>query len=212
MAINQLGSYLVRLRPRAKFLQVSRSRTVLVTNRDGTVSGHPSEGLFVHQARLLSRWEYRINDVSPLPVALSCVQQHSWLGYYIAQAPGVDAGPPDKGSGEMEAMSEQTLELRISRFVGEGLYEDVDLVNYTLQDISFDFEVLFDADFASPSELQHGTRLQHGKLKAEWRGQVAPGRWEYCFDYRAEHTYHRQDESGHATLHRGMKLQIEKAD
>src|SRR5215471_12558043 len=189
MASNQLGSYLVRLRPRGDHLQVSRGRTVLVTDRHGLVSGHPREGLFVHQARLLSRWEYRINGVSPMAVAVSSVQQHSWLGYYIAQAPGVSPGPPDEGSGEMVSMTEETLELRVSRFVGEGLHEDIDLVNYTLQTIAFDLEVLFDADFASPSELQRGKRLQHGELHGEWHGQVAPGRWEYSFDYHASHNY-----------------------
>lgn len=212
MANNQLGSYLVRLRPRSNYLQVSRSRSVLVTDRKGLVCGKPREGLFVHQARLLSRWEYRINGIAPLAVAVANVQQHSWLGYYIVEAPGVDPGPPDEGSGEMVSMTEETLEMKISRFIGEGLHEDINLVNYSLQTISFDFEVLFDADFASPTELQQGKRQQQGKLYGEWRGQVAPGRWEYFFDYQASHSYHHQDESGHATLHRGMRLQVENAD
>lgn len=212
MAFNQLGSYLVRLRPRPDNLQVSRSRTVLVTDRQGLVRGPGADGLFVHQARLLSRWEYRVNGNPPRAVALSSVQQHSWLGYYIIRAPDVDAGPPDHGSGEMVAMSEETLEIRVSRFLGEGLHEDIDLVNYTLQSIEFDFELLFDADFASPAELHERKRQQGGTLHGKWLGQSAPGRWEYSFDYRAEHTYHHQDESGHATLHRGMKLQVENAD
>src|SRR5579864_1870943 len=138
MANNQLGSYLVRLRPRPEQTQVSRSRTVLVMDRHGLVCGGPREGLFVHQARLLSRWEYRVNGVEPMPVALSNVQQHSWLGYYIRQAPGVPAGPHDEGSGGMVAMSEETLEIKVSRFVGEGLHEDIDLTNYTLQTITLD--------------------------------------------------------------------------
>src|SRR5215469_14176404 len=208
MANNQLGSYLVRLRPRAGNLQVSRGRTVLVTDRDGVVRGQPSEGLFVHQARLLSRWEYHINGTSPVAVALSSVQQHSWLGYYILQAPGVDAGPPDEGSGGMVAMSEQTLEMKVSRFVGEGLHEDIELTNYALQPITLDLEVLFDADFASSTELRRGKRMQTGKLRGQWHEQVARGLWEYSFDYHAEHSYNHQDESGHATLHRGVKLQI----
>jgi|SRR5579864_394466 len=212
MANNQLGSYLVRLRPRPEQTQVSRSRTVLVMDRHGLVCGGPREGLFVHQARLLSRWEYRVNGVEPMPVALSNVQQHSWLGYYIRQAPGVPAGPHDEGSGGMVSMSEETLEIKVSRFVGEGLHEDIDLTNYTLQTITLDLEVIFDTDFASPSELRNNKRLQNGKLRGEWHGQIAPGCWEYSADYHVKHAYHHQDESGEAELHRGMKLQIEKAD
>lgn len=212
MINNHMGSYLARLRPRSDHLQVSRGRSVLVTNRNGIVCGDVDDGLFVHRTRLLSRWEYRVNGVTPSPVALSSVQQHSWLGYYITQAPGVGAGPSGQESGSMAAMSEKTLELRISRFIGEGLHEDIDLVNYTQETISFDFELLFDADFADSTELNQGKRLQHGSLHNEWSGEIAPGKWQYSFDYKAKHTYHHQDESGHASLHRGVKLEIEHAD
>src|SRR5262245_18481225 len=147
MAKNQLGSYLVRLRPRPVQLQVSRGRTVLVTDREGLIQGGVGEGLFVTQTRVLSRWEYRLDKIQPLAVSVSSVQQHSWLGYYIAAAPGVDPGPPDMGSGEMDAMSEETFELKISRFVVEGLHEDIDLTNYSLQPIEFDLQIFFDADF-----------------------------------------------------------------
>src|SRR5690606_20454905 len=50
----------------------------------------------------------------PTPVALSNVQQNSWLGYYILGTDTVD-----------------TLELRVSRTLVEGLHEDLDLTNYS---------------------------------------------------------------------------------
>ncbi len=211
MTDNHIGSYMVRLRPRSEHLQVSRGRSVLVTDREGLVRPKSREGLFVHQTRMLSHWEYRINGEQPRAVALSNVQQHSWMGYYIIAAPGVDPGPPDYGSGGMISMSEETLEIRVSRFLGEGMHEDLDLTNYTLQPIQFDLDVIFDADFAAPAELKQQKRLQKGKLKRRWRGEVTPGTWEYGFDYRAHRSYHHQDESGQASLHRGLTLQISNA-
>ena len=208
---NQRGSYLVSLRPRSDHLQVSQSRSVLVTGRDGFVHPNTREGLFVEQTRLLSHWEYRINGAAPFSVALSNVEQHNWLAYYIVNAPGVPAGPTDQGSGDMEASSEQTLELRISRSVGEGFHEDVDLTNYTLEHIDFKLELLLDADFADNIEADSGRRIQQGTLRREWLGEVSPGTWECLFDYSAEHVYHHQDASGHSSIHRSARVRIEKA-
>src|ERR1044072_5378945 len=89
--------YLVRLRPRDETRYVSQGRTVLATGRDGFVAGGPEHGLFVSQPRLLSRYRYLVDGEEPSAVALSNVEQHSWLGYYLVAAPGVDAGAADPG-------------------------------------------------------------------------------------------------------------------
>ena len=70
MANNQLGSYLVRLRPRAGNLQVSRGRTVLVTDRNGFVCGQGGEGLFVHQALAMIQAMVGIYPYAPLDLLL----------------------------------------------------------------------------------------------------------------------------------------------
>lgn len=208
---NHLGSYLVKLRPRAEHLQVSQGRTVLVTGRDGFVSADRADGLFIHQTRMLSKYRWRVNGEELLPVALSNIEQHNWLGYYIITAPGVKPGPPDEGSGEMEDKSEQTLEVLLSRFAGEGVHEHVDLTNYTLEPIEFDLELEFDADFADHIEVDERRRLQRGTLGREWRGEIAPGRWEFIFDYHARHHYSHQGDVGNAEIHRRLILRIEQA-
>src|SRR5918997_6504543 len=128
--------YLVRLRPRGDTLYASQSRTVLATDRDGFIRGGADHGLIVHQTRLLSLYRYLINDKPPRPVALSNVEQHTWLGYYVALPPGVEE-ERDPGSGQMEVISQQTLELRLSRYVGDGFHEDVDLTNFTQRRTEF---------------------------------------------------------------------------
>ena len=106
---------LVSLRPRNDTFYVSQGRTVLATQRDGFIEAGVDQGLFVHQTRLLSRYRYLIAGRPPMPVALSNVEQHSGLGY-ITLPPGVVTGEPDRGSGQMKAVSQQSLELRISRY------------------------------------------------------------------------------------------------
>ena len=202
------SDYLVRLRPRDDTRYVSQGRTVLATGRDGLVSGGAEHGLFAYQTRLLSRYRYLVDGEELRPAALSNVEQHSWLGYYITLAPGVDPGPPDQGSGLMQAETEQSLELRVSRYVGAGVHEDLDLTNYTRERLSFLFEIELDADFADQEETVR-ERLQHGTIGRMWRarGQVR----ELSFDYRAEHTYARRGEAGSAALHRGVSLRFEQA-
>jgi hypothetical protein len=64
-------------------MYISQDRTVLATRRDGFICDGAEHGLFVHETRLLSRYRYLIDDRLPQPVALSNVEQHTWLGYYF---------------------------------------------------------------------------------------------------------------------------------
>lgn len=173
MSVNR-ENYLVRLRPRSETLHASQGETVLATGRDGFIDGGADHGLFVHETRLVSRYRYPIDDEPPAPVALSNVGQHTWLGYYIIAPPGAPPPPRDHGSGQMEAVSEQTLELRLSRYVGDGLHEDVDLTNYSEYPTRFTLALEVDADFADIDETK-GNRRQRGSLEREWRDEQ-PGR------------------------------------
>ena len=161
--------YLVRLRPRDDTRYVSQGRTVLATGRDGFVAGGAEHGLFAYQTRLLSHYRCLINGEPPHPAALSNVEQHSWLGYYVTLAPGVDPGPPDQSSGLMRAETEQSLELRVSRYVGAGIHEDLDLTNFTREAIGFRFELEVEADFADQEETVRGRQQPSPwSLTASW--------------------------------------------
>jgi hypothetical protein len=149
---------LARLLPRFNTRYVSQSRTVLAAGLDGFVDEGSEHGLFVHQTRLLSRYRWLINGQRPRPVVLSNVEQHSWLGYYIVVPPGVDPGPADTGSGQVDSIARQTLELRLSRYTGEGMHEDVDLCNFSQHPTSFRLTLEIDSDFADLGDL-HGMRV-----------------------------------------------------
>jgi glycogen debranching enzyme len=198
-------NFLVRLRPRQETLYISQNRSVLATGRDGFIRHGSPHGLFVCQTRLLSHYRYLINGAPPLPVALSNVEQHTWLGYYIVLPPGVRE-ERDLGSGQMEAISQHTLELRLSRFVGNGLHEDADITNFTQQEASVTLTIEFDADFADVDETK-GDRWQVGGVRREWRR--ANNAWELLFDYASEHAFNNQEGTGTKRVQRGLILRIE---
>src|SRR5215510_383122 len=137
----------IQLRPRADTIYVSQGYTSLATERDGFIADGPEHGLFVHETRLLSRYRWLIDSAPPQPVALSNVAQHTWMAYYIAPPPGGN-NEPDTGSGQVPDAAQHTIELRLSRFAGHGLHEDVDLTNFTQQRVAFLLQLEADADFA----------------------------------------------------------------
>ena len=188
---------LIRLRPWPDVLYVSQGRTVLATDRDGFFDNGSQRGLFVHQTRLLSRWRWLVDGRPWTPVALSSVDQGSWLGYYVVLPPGADPGEQDQGSGHMRADSEQTLELRLFRTAGDGLREEVSLTNFSRKATRFTLAVEVDADFADLGETFEGKeRQQRGELSRIWRDSG-----ELAFDYRAEH--------GPARIDRGLLIRLE---
>ena len=137
---------LVRIRARPDTLHLSHAHTVMATGRDGFIQAGSEHGLFVRETRVVSTLRYFIDGAAPQPNVLSNVEQDSFLGYYIVAAPAVTLPPRDQGSGQVPPESQQTLELRISRFVSEGLHEDVDLTNYATETTRFTLAIEIDSD------------------------------------------------------------------
>ncbi|MFZ0734122.1 MAG: glycogen debranching N-terminal domain-containing protein [Candidatus Sulfotelmatobacter sp.] len=193
--------------PRPGVKYCSQGRAVLATDPDGTIAGSPRQGLFYGETRVLSRYQYFVNGKSPQMVAVSNVEQHSWLGYYIFPPPGAK-WKKDTGSGEMEKVSEETVELKISRTVGYGVHEDLDFTNFSDRPTKFLFEIAIGADFADQAETFH--RKQHGKLRRQWKPAARNG--ELHYEYRNEHRYSHQGNRGIASIRRGLIVRIDKAD
>ena len=150
---------LVRIRARPDTLYLSHGRTVMATDRDGFVLPGSPHGLFVHETRLIKTLRYFIDDEVPQPNVLSNVEQHSWLGYYLVAAPGVDLGPRDTGSGQVPPESRQPLELRIFRTAGDGLHEDLTLTNYAREATRFPFAIELEHDCSDIADLSRPVEI-----------------------------------------------------
>ena len=171
----------------------------MATSPDGFVFKNKEHGLWVYQSRMLSRYRWLVNGKPPLMSANSNLQQHSWLGYYIASPANVK----DTGRDETDP-AQQTIELRLSRQVGPGLHEDVDVTNFSRSSTSIRLELEVESDFADPSEAE-GRRKQKGRLRTHWH-TLTDQDAELTFDYRAAHHYEHQGNRGTARLHRGIRL------
>lgn len=158
---------------------VSRNRTVLATARDGFVHGSGEEGLFVCQTRILSKHRYKVNGKSPEAVGISNLEEHSQIAYYVVESPTADETLFKGALGPGGRAATEAIELRLMRFTGDGLAEEVELRNHTLRTASFPLELEIDADFAGANET-HGKRKQLGQCERSWRADGIPALYPHA--------------------------------
>jgi N-terminal domain of (some) glycogen debranching enzymes len=146
---------LIELQPRYKTEYISENRTVLITDREGWITGDSDQGLWIYQARTLSRYRWLVNGKPPQLSAFSPVNQNSSIGYYIA-APRNWKQTETKDSNP----AQQSIELRVGRAVGDGLHEDVWLTNHTQINTVVDLALEIAPDFESPAICAVAKTLQ----------------------------------------------------
>lgn len=195
---------LMRLQPRPTTTQTSQGRVALVTGPDGIISEEDAfQGLWVYQTCMLSRYRWLMEGKPMALSASSNIDQHTWMGYYIQTPPNCKETP----MGECDPLQE-TIELRLSRSIGGGMHEEVDLTNHTQIETSFRMELQVDCDFGDPGQSMRG---ENGHLTHRWQ-QTKEKIWELESEYRAEHAYEHQGDKGVAKIHRGIKLRLEHSD
>ena len=158
-----LNSSIIRLRPRVNISDLSRGRTVLSTGLDGTIAKTDHrQGLYVYETRMLSNYRWLLDKKEPTLSASSAIEQHRWLGYYVALPPQL-AGP----AGAKGDPLQQTVELRIARAVGEGMLEAVELINHTQLETSFTLELDVAGDFTSHAANRSANQPK-GRVSRHW--------------------------------------------
>jgi glycogen debranching enzyme len=195
----------VRLRVREDMVFATRGDTVLSCKRDGSIEGSAEQGLFVHQTRLLSRHRIQLAGRTPLLAASSNSRQDRWDGYLIVPPPGDDG---EEASLPQRA-SQEALELAISRVVGEGMHEDLDVTNFTRKPIRTTLVIELDADFADPEETK-GKRKQKGTVTRTWTKEDGVAHVLHI-DYSMRRRYAHGVERGSVTLRRATRIRVQHA-
>ena len=98
--------------------------------------------------RLVSRYRYLVDSELPQTIAVSNVEQHSWLGYDIFRPPNL-AWSKIQVRGEMEPASG----LKVSHCRFRGIHEDIYFTNFTQDRAQFVFEIELDSDYADRAEI-----------------------------------------------------------
>ncbi|MGH9466959.1 MAG: amylo-alpha-1,6-glucosidase [Terriglobales bacterium] len=188
-------SDLIRLQTRPHQMIASQSRTVMICDRDGMIADVDDHGVFIHETRVLSRLLWRVNR-ELYTVEASNVHQNSTLVYAIAQPrrllKGYSGEPSRRGSAR--GATEETIELRLATVLSDGLHQDADITNFTIQPQPVSVELEVDADFWDLNEVLSGRRQQHGHLQRRLEHEGHEGHdgdaARLTWDYRAHHRGH----------------------
>ena len=65
---------------------------------------------------------------------------------------------------EIGEVPEHTLGLSISRSIGGGIHEDLDLVNHGMGKVQFNLEIAVRSDFADIFEVKSGSIVRRGRI------------------------------------------------
>src|SRR5205814_8852251 len=99
----------------------------------------------------------------------------------------------------------EAVGLRLWRYAGGGVHEDVDLTTCSRGPVRFELGLELGFDFADQAETDR-PRRQHGRKASSW----AEGEddWQLCTTYEASHRYDHQGKTGTAHLKRGLIIRF----
>jgi glycogen debranching enzyme len=171
----------VLLRVFPELLFAYHGRSLLVTDRRGEI-GSGLEGLYERDLRLLSRYRLLVHGRPPRLDAISTVDAHSTLAYYVCPPRPDDGGEADAlGLSELE--DDRQVVVRLARFVGRGLHEVLDVANHGTTPARLGLAWELAADFADLVEARAGKRQQRAPVEVSWRADPGGGA-ELRFEYR----------------------------
>jgi len=120
--------------------------TFCISEPGGDVMPDRSQGLFVRDTRMLSRWELTIDGIEPQP--LSVQQAEPYGAAFLGRM------PPAAGK------ADSTLLVIRRRYVGDGMREDITLRNTSARARRFRLTLVAEADFADLFEVKGRSRTR----------------------------------------------------
>src|ERR687887_1779263 len=147
-------------------LTINHGRTFMVPDLDGQILGsHEGEptaaselGVFASDTRFVSHYAITANG-RPWTRLSSSTTTHFAERIYLTNP------PLPLLDGEIPG---GTLQLNITRAVGGGIHEDLDLTNHGLTPVSFQLEITLRSDFADLFEVRAHRIAGRGNITTTW--------------------------------------------
>lgn len=143
----------------ARHVTLVEGQTFSISSPAGDMHAALTEGLFYLDARVVSRWELRLNG-HPLE-ALAVAKSEPFAAMHVTR------GAPAVGQADADVVVLRT------RHVAAGMREQLTITNHGLAEVPLLLELFCDVDFADLFEVKesrvrrrghHGQRIQNGRL------------------------------------------------
>ncbi len=139
-------------------LATSWGQIVLLTETDGQISWPTQKGFYFFDTRLISSWRVYANGEEWDLLNSGAVAHFASRIFLINRTIATETGD----------IPARTVRLMLSRSIGEGLHEDIDLVNNGLHLARFNVEIAIRADFADIFEVRSGHIMRRGRITSDW--------------------------------------------
>ena len=167
-------------------LAINQGYGVLITDQDGQIPWPTDKGFYHSDTRIISSWQI-FADGEPWELLNS-----GNIAYYANR---IFLTNPTIHT-EIGEVPEHTLGLSISRSIGGGIHEDLDLVNHGMGKVQFNLEIAVRSDFADIFEVKSGNIVRRGRITTAWSQSAARLTIAYInedFERRVTVTAHKWD-------------------
>jgi glycogen debranching enzyme len=158
-------------------LTISQDRTFMVTDERGEIDPQSEQGLFAGDTRFVSFYKLYVNE-EPWELLTS-----STVSYYAARLHFANPLIATE-DGDIRA---RDLSLAVTRTIGDGVHEDLDLTNYGPLAVRFQLQIGLLSDFADLFEVKQHRFVRRGHMSTRW----SHARRELVTDY-TNRDFHRQ--------------------
>lgn len=162
-------------------LTIHQNSTFMVTDLNGEITGEGELGVFASDTRFLSYYAISANG-EPWTRLTSSATAYDRARIHLTNRPlATEEGDVAGG----------TLALTITRVVDEGIHEDLDVTNYSLDPVRFHLEIALRSDFADLFEVKEHEFVRRGHIRTEWSDERGELHTFYTNrDFRRRFTFH----------------------
>ncbi|WP_159833958.1 amylo-alpha-1,6-glucosidase [Burkholderia sp. 8Y] len=139
-------------------LAIHQGHAVLLTGTDGQIIGQSQHGYYFYDTRIISHWAVSANG-EPWDLLNGGTTTAFAAQIFLTNRAFVT---------EARAIEAHTVGLTISREIGGGLHEDLDLINYGDSAVRFNLEIGIRSDFADIFEVKAGRLVRRGRISTTW--------------------------------------------
>ena len=137
---------------------IHQGQTVLVSEQDGQINWPSEKGLYFFDTRVVSSWRIYANGEPWELLNGGAISYYACRIFLTNRSLLTEDGtiPP------------RTLGLTISRSIGGGMHEDLDITNNCMKPVRFQLEIALRCDFADIFEVKSGHIVRRGRITTEW--------------------------------------------
>jgi len=139
-------------------IAIHHAQTVLITDPDGQVTWPSDKGLYFLDTRMISAWAIYANGEPWDLLNGGAVTADTARIHLINRSFLTEDG----------AVAARTLGFVISRRLGGGLHEDLDITNHGRIRVRFNLEIAIRSDFADVFEVKGNRIVRRGSITTEW--------------------------------------------